>query len=190
MSSKYISESQAVALAMPLVSYPFMELLKETINYASIQDSNKKKLIELVEKTFKVAPGTSCLTINKDGKTLELYIELDNTDFDCNKNMKDSIKYMNLSSTEIKQFLESAGQLLLYVNVYFDSIKQRAPDVFNKLKKELDIPGEDKNDVFEAVFIDEQTRTMYIDYRLKRRLMFKSRQVDELRPLPLNPTPL
>jgi hypothetical protein len=163
-----------LALAMPLVSLPMQNLINTTIDNSNLTETKKKKLKELYENAVKIAPITSHILIQKDDVKLMLYLDIDenyNTSAELN-NIPDVFK------TDIKRIMEESGKLLHLVNVYFDGIKQRVPDVFKKIKAELNIPDDpqglpnNSDDVLEGIFIDD-LRRMYIDYRCPKKLVLK-----------------
>jgi hypothetical protein len=149
-----MQKNQAIMLSMPLVSHPFMQLLKNTIEPAK----NAKQLAEMLEKNIKIAPGASCYTITKGDKQLEMYISLENKDFDVSANMTEAVKEMSFTGPEYKGFLEQAGQLVTFVIIYYESIKERVPDIFKKIKTSLNLTDDDS---FESVYVSAD-RKMYL----------------------------
>jgi hypothetical protein len=146
-----------VAMAMPLVSFPLMELLKHTINSSkNLESFNKKKLINLLGN-IKVAPAASCMTIQKDNIMVEIYMDLEDINYDINKNIKEVCD--GLDQKMIEEIIKTAANLILFVNMYYEAIKDRTPDVFKTIKNTLNL---ENNDSFEGVFVNSD-RKMYFD---------------------------
>jgi hypothetical protein len=124
--------NNVLAMAMPLVSFPVMELLKYTINKSTVvTPARKKQLIGTIEK-INVAPGASHMSVQKDDVVVEIYMDFDDATFDINKNLKEVCA--GLEPKTIEQIVNQAANLILFVNMYFEAIKDRVPDVFKKLK--------------------------------------------------------
>jgi len=146
-----------VAMAMPLVSFPLMELLKHTINSSkNLESFNKKKLINLLGN-IKVAPAASCMTIQKDNIMVEIYMDLEDINYDINKNIKEVCD--GLDQKMIEEIIKTAANLILFVNMYYEAIRDRTPDVFKTIKNTLNL---ENNDSFEGVFVNSD-RKMYFD---------------------------
>jgi len=146
-----------VAMAMPLVSFPLMELIKHTINSSKkLESFNKKKLINLLGN-IKVAPAASCMTIQKDNIMVEIYMDLEDINYDINKNIKEVCD--GLDQKMIEEIIKTAANLILFVNMYYEAIRDRTPDVFKTIKNTLNL---ENNDSFEGVFVNSD-RKMYFD---------------------------
>jgi hypothetical protein len=155
-----ITKHQAIALSMPFVSLPVMELLKHTINSSKVENNEKKKLIELLDKNIKVAPGASCYEmINKEEKRkIEIYLSLEDRNFDINGEIKKVVEDAKLTKTDCAELFKKAGDIASCMNIYYEAILEKVPDIFARIKKTLKHPDEH---AFDGIYITKEERKGY-----------------------------